>query len=59
MKGRFYIKIIRRNEVDYLRKNGYGWGVKHSYSNHPTYYVVEEKHLLKVLDQFRKSILVK
>lgn len=59
MEGRFIIKIIRRIEVDYLRNEGYGEYVKHSFSRKPTYYVVEEKFVLKVLEDFRNSINVK
>lgn len=58
-KEGFYILKIRRIEVDKLRESGYGWAVKHSYSKSPTYYVVEEPHVLRFLNEFRKSIKVK
>jgi hypothetical protein len=59
MKEGNIILKIRRVEVDFLRKNGFEWAVKHSYSKNPTYYVVTEEHVLRALEKFRDSIRIK
>lgn len=58
MKGRFDIKPIRKKEAFMLRKNGFSNYVLMSKSRNPKYYVVEEKRVLKFLDDFRNSIKV-
>ncbi len=53
MKEGIIILEIRRIEVDKLRECGYGKYVKKTYSDHPTYFVVEERHVLKFIEDFR------
>lgn len=31
--------------------------VKHSFSKHPKYYIVETKHNLYILNEYRKSVI--
>jgi len=56
MKEGIIILEIRRIEVDKLRERGYGKYVKKTYSDHPTYFVVEERHVLKFIEDFRLLI---
>lgn len=35
---------ISKKEAEFMRKNGYDEFVKHSYSKHKTYYLVEEQN---------------
>ena len=51
---------ISRKEAEYMRKNGYDEFVKHSYSKHKTYYLVEEQANVYKYDQSKgKRILVR
>lgn len=56
MKGRFYIKPIRRIEVDALRKAKLGKYVRKTYSKNPKYYAIEDKRVLRFLEKFNQSI---
>ena len=53
------IKGITKKEAFALREKGLSYYVKRSYSKHPKYYVVENKSVLKTLDDYRKSIGIK
>lgn len=45
MKKRKIILIkITKKEAEFMRKNGYDEFVKHTYSKHKKYYLVEEKN---------------
>lgn len=50
------IKITKKEAFE-MRKLGFEKDVHKTYSKHPTYYLTENKNALKVLSDFRKSLV--
>lgn len=56
---KIYLIKISRNDASYMRKAGYEYFVKKSYSGHSTYYLVEEKDTYEYNPKTHKRELVK
>lgn len=59
MKGRFYTKPITKQELKYLRSQGYGEFTKNGGGTYHIPLVVEDKQVLKFLNEYRNSIRIK
>lgn len=49
---------ITKNEAFYMRNAGFDNLVKHSYTRHKTYFLVEEREAIRKLNEYRKSKIV-
>lgn len=52
---------ITKREKDYLVSKGFQFGhdLHRTYSKHKKYYATEEPKLMKILNNYRKSVIVK
>jgi hypothetical protein len=59
MKGRFYLKPIRKFEAKQLRKMGYGEFIVTGHGTYHNLLVVEDPEVIKYLNVYRSLIKVK
>lgn len=57
MKEGIFIINISKEEAKYLRDEGFGYFINHTYTRYKHYFLVEDKKVMKALNEYRENII--